>query len=214
MKKNLIVGLTGGIACGKTTVAGLFQDFGAHVIDADLVGHRLLREDPATKKKLVATFGSSILDTKDEIDRSKLGRIVFDSLDQLQALSEIVHPPIIERIKTDIAKKSSSAEKSIIVIDAALLIELDLTYMVDFVVLVYADENIQMQRLMERGLSYEDAQRRMKSQMPFAEKTRFADFIIYNNGSLSNTAKQAKEVWRALTEVMCTGIHKCFHIES
>ncbi len=203
MKKNLIIGLTGGIACGKTTVARLFQNFGADVIDADLVGHRLLREDPFVKKKLVATFGASILDDKDEIDRSKLGRTVFDSPDQLRALSEIVHPPIIERIKADIAKKSSSA-KSIIVIDAALLIELDLTYMVDFVVLVYADANTQMQRLMKRGLSYDDAHRRIKSQMPSHEKTRFADFIIYNNGSLSNTAKQAKEVWRALTEKTLT----------
>ena len=203
MKKNLIIGLTGGIACGKTTVAGLFHSFGADVIDADSVGHRLLREDPSVKKKLVATFGASILDDKDEIDRSKLGRTVFDSPDQLRALSEIVHPPIIERIKADIAKKSSSA-KSIIVIDAALLIELDLTYMVDFVVLVYADANTQMQRLMKRGLSYDDAHRRIKSQMPSHEKTRFADFIIYNNGSLSNTAKQAKEVWRALTETTLT----------
>lgn len=202
MKKNLIIGLTGGIACGKTTVAGLFHNFGAHVIDADSVGHRLLREDPSVKRKLAATFGASILDSKKEIDRSKLGRIVFDSPDQLQALSEIVHPPIIERIKADIARKSSSAEKSIIVIDAALLIELNLTYMVDLVVLVYADENMQMQRLTQRGLSYEDAGRRIKSQMPSHEKTRFADFIIYNNGSLSNTAEQAKEVWRALTELL------------
>jgi dephospho-CoA kinase len=200
MKKNLIIGLTGGIACGKTTVAGLFHNFGADVIDADSVGHRLLREDPSVKKKLVATFGASILDSKDEIDRSKLGRIAFKSPDQLQALNRIIHPPIVERIKADIAKKSSSAEKSIIVIDAALLLELDLTYMVDFVVLVYADENIQMQRLTQRGLPYEDARRRIKSQMPSHEKTRFADFVIYNNGSLSSTAKQAKEVWRALTE--------------
>lgn len=200
MKKNLIIGLTGGIACGKTTVARLFQNFGADVIDADSVGHSVLREDASVKKKLVATFGAGILDSKHEIDRSKLGRIVFDSPDQLQALSKIVHPPIIERIKADIVKKSSSAEKSIIVIDAALLLELDLTYMVDFVVLVYADENIQIQRLTQRGLSYEDARRRIKSQMPSHEKTRFADFIIHNNGSLSSTAKQAKEVWRALTE--------------
>ena len=202
MKKNLIIGLTGGIACGKTTVAGLFHNFGADVIDADSVGHRVLREDPYVKKKLVATFGTSILDSKEEIDRSKLGRIVFNSPDQMQALSKIVHPPIIERIEADINEKSSSAEKSIIVIDAALLIELNLMHIVDFVVLVYADESIQMQRLAQRGLSYEDAQRRINSQMPSHEKARFADFVIYNNGSLSNTVKQAEEVWRALTELL------------
>jgi dephospho-CoA kinase len=203
MKRSLVVGLTGGIACGKTTVARVFQNFGADVIDADSLGHQLLKQDPSVYEKLVATFGGCILDDKGEIDRSKLGRIVFDNPDYLRTLNELIHPPLIERIKVEIEQKLSSVERRIIIVDAALLIELNLMYMVDLVVLVYADENVQMQRLMERGLSQAEAWNRIQSQKPFQEKALFADFIIHNNGTLSDTTKQAKHVWGALTEIRC-----------
>ena len=203
MKKSLVVGLTGGIACGKTTVANVFQSFGADVIDADSLGHQLLKRDPSVYEKLVATFGGCILNDKGEIDRSKLGRIVFDNPDYLRKLNELIHPPLIERIKVEIEQKLSSVEPRIIIVDAALLIELNLTYMVDSVVLVYADESVQMQRLMERGLPQAEARNRILSQKPSHEKERFADFIIYNNGSLSDTTRQAKCVWEALTEIRC-----------
>jgi dephospho-CoA kinase len=204
MKKKLVVGLTGGIACGKTTVAEIFRNFGADVIDVDSLGHQLLKDDLSAKKKIVATFGRHILDDKGEIDRSKLGCIVFDNPDYLRALNELIHPPLIERTKADIEQKLSSVEHSIVVVDAALLIELNLMYMVDSVVLVYADEDIQMQRLMQRGLSREDARKRIRSQMPSYKKAHFADFVIYNSGSLSDTTRQAKQVWEALTKTMCT----------
>jgi dephospho-CoA kinase len=122
----------------------------------------------------------------------------------LRALNELIHPPLIERTKADIEQKLSSVEHSIVVVDAALLIELNLMYMVDSVVLVYADEDIQMQRLMQRGLSREDARKRIRSQMPSYKKAHFADFVIYNSGSLSDTTRQAKQVWEALTKTMCT----------
>jgi len=89
-------------------------------------------------------------------------------------------------------------------VDAALLIELNLMYMVDLVVLVHADEDIQMQRLMQRGLSREDAQKRIRSQMPSCKKAHFADFTICNNGLLSDTTRQVEQVWGALTKTMCT----------
>lgn len=198
--KSLIVGLTGGIACGKTTVADMFQSFGAGVIDADSMAHQLLKDDLLVKKKIVATFGECVLNDEGEVDRSKLGRIVFDNPDYLHALNEIVHPPVIERIEAEIERKLSSAEHKIVVVDVALLIERDLTHMVDSVVLVYADEDVQMQRLIQRGLSRSDAQKRIQSQMPSHQKARFADLIIYTDGSLSDTAEQAKQVWRILIE--------------
>jgi len=196
--RSLIVGLTGGIACGKTTVARIFQNFGADVIDADALGHLVLRDDLSVKRKVVETFGRSVLNEKGEIDRSKLGCIVFNNPDYLRMLNELVHPPVIERIKAEIDQKSASAGHKIIVVEVVLLIECDLASMVDLVILVYADEDMQMQRLIQRGLSQEDAQKRIRSQMPSHEKARFADFIIYNNGSLSDTIRQAKQVWRAL----------------
>ncbi len=205
MKKNLVVGLTGGIACGKTTVTKIFQNFGADVIDADLLYHQLLRDDPSVKNKIIATFGERILNDKGEIDRSKLGPIVFGNPDHLRTLNELVHPPVIRRMKAEIERKLSSAENKIILVVVPLLIETNMTYMVDSVVLVYADEEIQIQRLMQRGLSQEDAQKRIRSQMSSQEKARFADFIIYNNGSLSDTTRQAKQVWKALVDTLSTG---------
>ena len=206
MKKSLIIGLTGGIACGKNTVAEMFQGFGAYVIDADLIAHQLLKDDPSVKQKVVATFGESVLNDEGEIDRPKLGRIVFDRHDHLRTLNEIVHPRVVELMAAEIKQKQSSDEHSVIVVNVPLLIEANLTHTVDSVVLVYADEDVQMQRLAQRGLSRADAQRRIRSQMPFSEKAQFADFIIYNNGHLSDTTRQAEQVWEAL---MGTTRKKC-----
>jgi len=205
MKKNLVVGLTGGIASGKTTIAEIFQNLGAEIIDADVLYHQLLRDDPSIKSSLAATFGENILNENREIDRSKLGPIVFDNPDRLRTLNELVHPAVISRMKGEIERRLSSAEYKVVMIVVPLLIETNMTGMVDSVVLVYADEEIQLQRLMQRGLSQEDARKRIQSQMSSREKTRFANFIIDNNGKLSDTNGQVKQVWSALIEMMSTG---------
>ena len=152
----------------------------------------------------MCTFGRRILDGSGEINRSKLGHIVFDSPDDLRALNELIHPTIVERVEAEIEQKLSSAKHAAIVIDAALLIELDLTSMVDSIVLVTAEEGVQIQRLMKRGLSREDAQKRIHSQMSSYEKERFADFIIRNNGPLSDMARRVRQVWDALIGTACT----------
>ena len=203
MKKNLVIGLTGGIACGKNTVAEMFQSFGAYVIDADLIAHQLLKGDPSVRKEIVATFGDSILGNEGEIDRGKLGKMVFGESDLLRALNEIVHPPVVEAMAAEIEGHGWSDEHAAIVINVPLLMEANLTYMVDSVVLVYADEDVQIRRLAQRGLSRADAQKRIRSQMPFSEKAPFADFIIYNSGDLSDTTEQVKRVWEALVERKC-----------
>ena len=203
MKKNLVIGLTGGIACGKNTVAEMFRSSGAYVIDADLIAHQLLKNSSAVKQKIVATFGESALNDRGEIDRPKLGRMVFDRPDYLQALNEIVHPPVVELMAAEIEQELSSDEHSAIVVNVPLLIEANLTYMVDSVVLVHADEDVQMQRLAKRGMSQEDARKRIQSQMPFSEKAQFADFIIYNSGQISDTTRQTKQVWKALMGAIC-----------
>ena len=131
MNRNLVVGLTGGTACGKTTVAGIFRDLGAWVVDADAIGHQILRDDLFIKKRIVCTFGRQVLDGSGEINRSKLGHIVFDNPGDLRALNELIHPTIIERVEAEIEQKLSSAKHAAIVVDAALLIELNLTSMVD-----------------------------------------------------------------------------------
>lgn len=205
MKKNLVVGLTGGIASGKTTIAEIFQNLGADIIDADLLYHQLLRDDPSLKSSLAATFGEHILNESGEIDRTKLGPIVFANPYRLHTLNELVHPTVIRRMKGEIEQRLSSAEHKVVMIVVPLLIETKMTDMVDSVVLVYADEEIQLQRLMQRGLSQEDAQKRIRSQMSSREKMRFANFIINNNGLLSDTIKQVKQVWKNLMNMMSTG---------
>jgi dephospho-CoA kinase len=205
MKKNLVVGLTGGIASGKTTIAEIFQNLGADIIDADLLYHHLLRDDPSIKNSLAVTFGEHILNENGEIDRSKLGPIVFDNPDRLRTLNELVHPSVIRRMRDEIERRLTSAEHKVVMIVVPLLIETNMTGMVDTVVLVYADEEIQLRRLIQRGLSQEDAQKRIRSQMSSREKARFADFIINNNGLLSDTTKQVKQVWKSLMDMMFTG---------
>ena len=194
----MVIGVTGGIACGKTTVSKVFQNLGATIIDLDSMGHQLLRDDPLVYERLVYSFGCGILNEKGEIERKKLARLVFDNPDYLNALNNIVHPIIIklttEKVKQEIAKDKFK----VVVLDAVLLIECNMTGMVDSVILVHADEDKQIQRLMERGLSREDARKRIQSQMPFKEKRHFADYIIYTNGSLEDTIKHAEKVWISL----------------
>ena len=198
--KGLVVGLTGGIACGKTTVVNIFRELGAEVINSDLIGHQVLKEDGSAKSEVISAFGRGILNDDGEIDRSKLGQIVFSNPDLLRKLNEIVHPPIIERINSEVGQKLSSAKSGIVILEVPLLIEANMTHMVDFVVLVYAGEETQIDRLVQRGLSRDDAKKRIDSQMPSREKARFADFIIYNNNSLPDTATQVEAVWVKLTE--------------
>jgi len=198
MNRKPIIGLTGGIACGKTTVAKMFQKLGAYVIDADLIGHQILKREPEVKRQIVKTFGQGVLNDKGEVDRSKLGPIVFDNPELLQSLNKIIHPPIINAINEEIKVILSFPEYKAILVDVVLLIECNMMNIMDYVVLVHAEDGIQMQRLMQRGLSKEDAQKRINSQMSFQEKRKFADFIIYNSGLLSDTEKQVEKIFRHL----------------
>ena len=195
---QMVIGLTGGIACGKTTVAKIFQNLGATIIDLDSLGHQLLKNDPLVYEKLLYSFGCGILNEKGEIDRTKLGRLVFDNPDYLNVLNSIVHPTIIQLTAEKINQEIAKDKFRIVVLDVVLLIECNMTGMVDSVVLVQADEKIQLQRLIKRGLSEDDARKRIRSQMPFKEKQHFADYIIYTNKSLDDTIKQAEQVWASL----------------
>jgi dephospho-CoA kinase len=192
----MLIGLTGGICSGKTTIAKVFESLGAVIIDLDSLGHYILKNDPLVYERLVYSFGAGILNEKKEIDRAKLGRLVFINPDYLNALNSIIHPPII-RLADEQSKHELSKGK-IVVLDVPLLIECNMTGMVDSVVLVYASEDTQMQRLMKRGLSKEDALSRIRSQMPFDEKKAFADFIIDANSSVCEANKRAKELWKQL----------------
>ncbi len=190
MSKRRIIGVTGGLAAGKTTVADMFAAKGAVKIDADEIAHRLLKEDNDVRQKVMDRFGHEIL-SDGEIDRRKLAKKVFFDRDDLDWLCRIMHPVIIRRIKEEAGRLS---EKNI-VIDAPLLIEGGLHEFVDIVVVVTAEFETRIKRSKDRGIPEGEARSIIDSQMPLSEKLKFADYTIDNDKSLDITKKGVDRIW-------------------
>jgi dephospho-CoA kinase len=197
----LIVGLTGGIVSGKSTVALMFKDLGAKIVDADKLGHSVILPHRPAWKKIVKIFGKDILQNDLIIDRKKLGKIVFANQSLLKKLNEITHPEIIKIIKKEIdsAKNKTHNQQKILIIDAALIYEAKIDRLMDKVIVVYIDEGEQIKRLIKRNnLSKDEVSRRIKSQMPIKEKIKIADYVIDNSNSLDETKKQVEKIWKNL----------------
>jgi len=196
----LIIGVTGGIACGKSTVAGMFRGLGAEVIDADKIAHQAMRPRTAVWKKIGELFGKDILNEDLSINREKLGKIVFSSTKERRRLEKIVHPVAIKAIKKKIKDCSNLKIQplTIIVIDAPLLIEANLTSLVDVLVVVSAWRRTQMRRLKASGLKENEAAKRIDSQMSLRSKIKLADYVIRNNGSLAAVERQVEKVWKEI----------------
>ena len=184
-----IVGITGGIASGKSLVAEFFYNKGVPVINADKIGHKILR-DVAIKDQLIVCFGDSIL--KDgEIDRKRLGNIVFHDTKKLHELNAIVHPPLIKVI----LKRIDDNTKPIIMIDAALLLQWNMNEICEHVILVTALERIRIERLMKfTHLSFEEARNRVRAQQEFSKQE--ADYVIINEGSVEELNAQVDSIWK------------------
>lgn len=197
----LNVGLTGGIASGKSTVAKMFQEKGAYLIDFDLLAHSLEEPGGVAWKGIVDKFGPEILHEGGNINRKKLGAIVFRDKDKLKELNSIVHPFVFrewEQQLADIERKNSDA---IIISDIPLLIEVGKMGDVDLVLLVYISKEVQIRRLMERdGCSRIEALVRLDSQMSIDEKLVYSDLVINNGGSLKEARKQVDDIWVKLLE--------------
>lgn len=193
--KRLIIGITGSFGTGKSTVAGYFKSFGAELIDADKIAHKLLKSDKVVFKKLVLLFGKGILDKNNLINRFRLAKIVFDDNKLLGSLNRILHPKIVKIIKKEI---QGSAKKTII-LDAPLLFEAKLTSLVDKVIVVRTNKQTQIERLLlKAALTKKDILKRISAQIPLSEKARLADFVIDNNGPLTQTKKQVERLRRIL----------------
>lgn len=186
----LVVGLTGGIASGKSTVSNLLREMGYTIIDADLEARLAVEIGEPAYNEIILYFGEEIKLPNGQIDRAKLGEIIFNNEEQRLKLNSIVHPDVRRRMleKREQAVKNG---ESLVVMDIPLLFESKLTSMVDKVLLVYVDEDTQLERLMERnGFSEEEAIARIKSQMPLKDKVQLSDAVIDNNGTIENTKKQ------------------------
>lgn len=189
--KKIILGVTGIFGSGKTTVSRLLQNFGAELIDADKIGHEVVLSGTQAYLKIVAVFGAGILKKNKEINRQRLGEIVFKDTKALLVLEKIVHPQIILEIKRQIKE----SRKNIIVLDAPLLIEARLERLVDKLVVVSSNEQKLIERLKNKTpLTRKEILRRIRCQISLNKKIRLADFVIDNNGSLEETKKQVKKV--------------------
>ncbi|NLX71220.1 MAG: dephospho-CoA kinase [Clostridiales bacterium] len=194
-----IIGLTGGIATGKTTVAKMLADFGAVVIDADVIARKIMEKGMPVWEKVKETFGDEYLMDNGEIDRKKLGELVFTNRKALKKLNAITHPAIRQEIQLEIDKLSSEKSQKVVVVDAALLIEAGWLDMVDEVWLVVADKELQINRLMQRnGLSCEQAQNRVASQLDQDIKKQYADKIIDNSWDMEYTRRQVECLWQEM----------------
>lgn len=195
----LNVGLTGGIACGKSTVARLFAEKGAFHIDFDRLAHSVIEPDQPAWQQIADYFGPEILHADRTIDRTKLGAIVFRDKGKRAKLNSIVHPAIFAVWCSRTQEIKELKPDAIILSDAPLLIEEGMQTLFDLVMLIYVSAEEQIDRLMQRnGLSREDALQRLKAQMPIDEKLSLAQVVIRNHGTLEETRRIVDEVWQDL----------------
>jgi dephospho-CoA kinase len=192
----LLVGLTGGIASGKSLVGRVFRDMGAHLIDADRIVHSLLSKNEQAWKEVLDHFGPDILLPNKEIDRKKLGEIVFNDNEQREWLNRCLHPKVFEAFVASVRNLRNYPTDTIIVFDAALLIETGYYKKMDRTVIVYATPEQQIERLYQRDkFNKEQAHARIKSQMPLDDKREYADYVIENTGSREHTEQQARDIF-------------------
>ena len=192
---KLIVGLTGGFGSGKSTVRHLLEELGAFVIDADLLAHEALLEGNPVYEKIAALFPDAR--KSGGMDRKKIGGIIFKDKDKRKKLEEIVHPYVFERIGEEIR----DAEEKTIVIEVPLLFESGLDRICGKTILVRAPQEEIVKRLIEKGCPEEEIRVRQNAQMPDAGKTKRADFILDNSGSLEKTRREVEKLWRDLHTV-------------
>ena len=196
-------GLTGGIACGKSTIAEMLRELGAYIIDADKIGHEMLHPSSAAFPDLVSAFGRGILDSAGRIDRKKLGPLVFSDPAKLQQLNRIVHPRIIERTGKLAATHCAENPGGVVIVDAALIFETGIPGRFVKTIVAWCRPEQQVDRLMAKaGLNREEADQRIASQMPADEKRRLSDFVIDCSATLEETRRQVEALYPVLQKLV------------
>jgi dephospho-CoA kinase len=195
----LKVGLTGGIASGKTTVGRMFGELGCRVIDSDLITRKLFEPGDPVNHAVAAAFGPSVVASNGSIDRRVLGELVFNKPELRQQLNDLVHPAIKQRQADWLARLQAEDSHAIGIVEAALMIEVGTYKEYDKLIVVKCSLDVQRKRLRERsGLSPQQIESRIASQMPMEEKIKVADFVIDNSGDPGTTRQQVQEVYRQL----------------
>ncbi len=199
---RLLLGVTGGIATGKSTVVNMLRELGAPLIDFDVLARQVVEPDEPAWKDIVAYFGEQVLQEDRQIDRKKLSDIVFRDFEKRKKLESFTHPRIFEAFFAQLNGIVEKDPNAIVLVDVPLLIELNLQYMFHKTLLVYVPQETQIKRLMERdGIGEEEALSRIKAQFPIEDKVGYADYVIHNDQSVEETRRQAQDLWQTLRKV-------------
>lgn len=186
----LIIGLTGGIASGKSTVSKMLEELGLAIVDADKIAHQVVEVGKPAYTEIVRVFGERVLQPDLNINRPELGSIIFNDKQKREMLNSIVHPEVRKEMLQQADSHIKNGAKAVI-LDIPLLFESKLTHMVQKTILVYVDEDVQLKRLMLRnGYTEAEAKARISSQMPLVEKKSLADVVLDNNSSIDHTREQ------------------------
>ena len=194
-KNMLVIGLTGGIGTGKSEVSRILRECGAAVIDADLVGHEAYRPHSPAWREIVDTFGGNILEPSGEIDRKRLGGIIFNDPEARAKLNSIMHPRMAEMVKEKIDLLRQQGEE-VVVLEAAVLVEAGWDSLVDEIWVTYSPEMEVVERLHQRNnLSEQEARSRIRSQLPHEERAKHAHVTVRNSGSMDELLEEVKSLW-------------------
>ena len=194
----IVIGVAGGIASGKSTVARVFERLGARVLDADAIGHDLLRTD-RLRSAIGETFGEDVLTEEGEVDRQALGRVVFGDEGARQRLNRLVRPAIRAEIRRRTGEMRGEGYDGVVVVDAPLLVDTGPTDLADKVILVTAPASTRKERIILRsGLTGREAEQRIAAQASDAKQARWADFVLENNGTEEELAEEAEALWERI----------------
>ncbi|WP_106766373.1 dephospho-CoA kinase [Paenibacillus faecalis] len=193
------IGLTGGIATGKSTVSSMLTRKGALLVDADVIAREVMLPGHPVLAEVAAYFGQDIIQADGQLDRKKLGEIIFHDEKKRQALNEITHPAIRREIRKQMMDYEAAYPDRLVVVDIPLLYESELQSLFEKIIVVYVPREIQLHRLMERdNITKERAEARLNSQMDIEQKKQLADEVIDNSGTLEKTSDQVDELWKRL----------------
>jgi len=196
-----VIGLTGGIATGKSTVSAILENAGALIIDADRIAREAVKKGQPAYREIVEHFGETVLLPDGEINRSVLGDIIFNAPGKKQLLNKIVHPYVRKETHRQLQQIGRTEPNAIVILDIPLLIEAEMDKDLSEVIVVYVPEHIQIERLMQRdGISEADALARVRSQMPIEEKKEKATIVVDNSGSKENTRRQTLKIFQRLKD--------------
>ena len=199
----IIAGITGTIGTGKSTVAAMFGEFGAFIIDADKLAHEVVEPGKPAWQAIIDKFGREVLNQDQTLNRQMLADIVFKDQAKLQELNSIVHPEVFKEDQRLVNERKAIDPDGLIIKDIPLLLEMgrDLARLfVDKIIVVYASPDIQLKRLIARGMSEADARDRINNQVPVKDKMKMADFVINNDGTLGETRVQVRTIYQALLQ--------------